>query len=108
MRNGQINATSPKEDIVGALTGTWNEYDSDGWHVVVTPFFTVLSGTFKAETVRFPFRFSGTCMLKIANGDGTSENRVIKALTNTVTFAKPCLAEMTVFGDAQRTNTAKV
>lgn len=108
MRNGIINGNSPKEDIVGALTGVWNEYDSGSWHVVVTPFFTVLSGTLQPGTHPLPFLFNGSTMLRLAYGDGSSENRIVKARTSDVVITTACLAEMTVFGDATRTAPASV
>ena len=32
MRNAIITGSSKTSDIVGVLTGVWNEYDERGWH----------------------------------------------------------------------------
>ena len=48
MRNAIITGSSKTSDIVGVLTGVWNEYDERGWHIVKTPFFVSLSATLQA------------------------------------------------------------
>ena len=54
MRNSIINESSKLFDIVGALTGTWYEYDRNGWHIVKTPFMLSMTGSFDAGPVALP------------------------------------------------------
>lgn len=100
MRNGIINATSPRDDIVGTLTGTWNEYDhASGWHVVVTPFFTAISGTFSAGSHELPFTFSGNVQLSLSYADGGGSFITVKAKQKSVKFGTACVAQAVVFGE---------
>lgn len=103
MRSGNINATSPREDVWGTLTGAWDEYDHpSGWHVVVTPFFTAISGTFSAGIHELPFRFSGNVQLSLSFGDGGGSVMTVKARQQAVSFDRACMAQAVVFGDATR------
>ena len=45
MYSGLIGKTSPTVDVLTVLTGTWDERDAGDWHVVMTPFFTILTAT---------------------------------------------------------------
>lgn len=103
MRNGIINATSPREDVLGVLTGTWNEYDHpSGWHVVVTPFFTAISGTFRAGSHALPLRFSGNGQITLSYGDGGGSLVTVKVGQEAVVFDRDCVAQATLFGEAAR------
>ena len=100
MRQGIINATSPREDIVGTLTGTGDEYDKAGWRVVVTPFLTAISGTFAAGSHALPFRFSGTVQIALSYGNGGGGTLLtVKAGQQAVKFEQACFAQAVVFGD---------
>lgn len=99
MRQGVINAASPREDIVGTLTGTWDEFDKAGWHVVVTPFLTAISGTFTAGPHALPFRFSGNVQMALSYGDGGGTLMTVKAGQQAVKFDSACFAQAVVFGD---------
>lgn len=102
MRSGNINATSTRDDVWGTLTGAWDEYDASGWHVVVTPFFTAISGTFAAGSHALPFRFSGNVQMSLSYGDGGGSAMTVKARQQAVRFERACMAQAVVFGDATR------
>ena len=67
MRNGIINEGSSKEDVLGVLTGVWNEYDDREWHVVKTPFMVAMTATLDAGPQILPVSPPRTCILKWAN-----------------------------------------
>lgn len=72
MRNGVINAGSPREDIWGVLTGIWNEYDTGNnkeWHVVTTPFFIHCDAVLKAGRNQLPFKPNRTTALSWTSKD---------------------------------------
>lgn len=102
MRDGVINATSPREDIVGVLTGAWQEYDRAGWHVVVTPFFTAISGSFAEGFHALPFKFSGNVQMSLSYGSGGGSLLTVKAGQAAVKFVKACVAQAVAFGDGAR------
>jgi hypothetical protein len=101
-----INRGSSHEAIAGLMAGTWDEYDSREWHVVKTPMFLCLTGTFgSAGTYPLPFRFGMTVMAEIAYGTGGSETRVVKLTDTSITVGAACLVRILAFGkasDAQR------
>lgn len=103
MRSGNINATSTRDDVWGTLTGSWDEYDDEsGWHVVVTPFFTAISGTFSPGSHALPFRFSGNVQMSLSYGDGGGSAMTVKARQQAVLFERACMAQAVVFGGATR------
>lgn len=75
MRNGIINAGSPHQDVLGVLTGVWNEYD-DGpnkeWHIVKTPFFIHMSAVLKAGRNQLPIAPTRTCALYWTSKDNSA------------------------------------
>ena len=70
MRNGIVNGSSPLSEILGILTGTWNEYDDREWHVVKTPFFVALTATLEAGPQMLPVTPNRTGLLQWANANG--------------------------------------
>ena len=78
MRSGIINAGSSKEDVLAVLTGTWNEYDDRGWHIVKT----------KPKTA---------CLLTWANANGDG-HVVIPALATGFDLPENAIVNLTLFG----------
>ena len=100
MRSAIINANSPKEDVWGALTGVWNEYDTGlnkQWHVVKTPFFIHVEGVMKAGRNELPFAPSSTKALYWTAKD-TSGSVVIKAGETGFTIPANAYCEITIYG----------
>lgn len=98
MHSGQINKTSPVVDLLEICSGVWNEYDSDGWHIVKTPFFLSLTGNFSAGSHVLPFAFNipvaGT--LCTANGDASAV--IVRPGETAVNTDAPGIVQMTLFG----------
>ena len=97
MRNGIINAGSSKEDVLAVLTGTWNEYNDRGWHIVKTPFFVALSGTFQAGRQQLPGKPKTACLLTWANANGDG-HVVIPALATGFDLPENAIVNLTLFG----------
>lgn len=104
--SANINSGSPHEAIAGLMAGTWDEYDTREWHVVKTPMFLCVTGTFgSAGTFPLPFRFGMTVMAEIAYGTGVSETKVVKLTDSSIKVDAACLVRILAFGkasDAQR------
>lgn len=99
--SANINRGSSLEAIAGLMAGTWNEYDSREWHIVKTPMFLCVTGTFSnAGTYPLPFRFGMTVMAEIAYGTGTSETRIVKLTDTSITVDAACLVRILAFGKA--------
>lgn len=104
--SANINSGSPHEAIAGLMAGVWDEYDTREWHVVKTPMFLCVTGTFSsAGTYPLPFRFGMTVMAEIAYGNGASETKVVKLTDASISVGAACLVRILAFGkasDAQR------
>lgn len=102
MKSGTINRTSPYVDVVEQLTGTWNEYDADGFHVVVTPFFTVLTATLDAGSAGLPFRVTMPVAGTISHADGSVEAVIIRPGQTAVSVDSPGIFQMQMFGESAK------
>ena len=99
--SANINRGSSLEAIAGLMAGTWNDYDSREWHIVKTPMFLCVTGTFSnAGTYPLPFRFGMTVMAEIAYGTGESETRIVKLTDTSITVDAACLVRILAFGKA--------
>ncbi len=102
MRSGIINASSPKEDIWGTLTGVWNHYRTGlnkQWLVTKTPFFLHMEASLPAGTHQLPVAPNATKALYWTSKD-SSGSIVIRAGQTGFTLPVASYVEMTVFGDS--------
>lgn len=98
MKSGQINRYSPFVDAVEILTGTWNEYDADGFHIVVTPFFTVLSAVLDAGSAALPFRVT-TPVAGTLFHDGGIEAVIIRPGQTAIHTSEAGILQISLFGE---------
>ena len=101
MRNAIINANSPKEDIWGALTGVWNDYQTGPgkkWHVTKTPFFIHMEGVVEAGRNELPFAPNSTKALYWTSKDG-SGSVIIRAGEKGFTVPENAFCEITIYGN---------
>lgn len=98
MKSGQINKTSPYVDLLEILSGTWNEYESDGWHIVKTPLFLSLTGTFSAGSHVLPFTFSIPIAGTLYAADNTIASVIVRPGETAINIGKPGIVQMTLFG----------
>ena len=97
MRNGIINKGSPKEDVLGVLTGVWNEYDDREWHVVKTPFMVAMVATLKAGPQILPVAPPRTSLLSWANAEH-SGSLVLKAKDKNFSLPENAVVQAIMFG----------
>lgn len=100
MKNAIINGHSPKEEVLGVLTGIWNEYNAGldkAFHIVKTPFFVAITATLQAGTHILPVTPQNTAMLHWASKDN-SGHIIVKARSNTFTLTEPSFIEVTLWG----------
>lgn len=97
MRNGIINETSKLTDIVGVLTGIWNEYDEREWHVVKTPFMVAMTATLDAGPNILPVTPPRTSLLSWANSEH-SGSIVVKAKDRNFTLPEKSVVQVIMFG----------
>lgn len=103
MRSALINGSSPREDIVGVLTGVWNEYDAGTgkeWHVVKTPWYVVLTGTLSAGTHVLPIVPRVTSLLHWASKD-SSGSVPVRIGQTTVQIPENAVVELVYYGGSQ-------
>ena len=90
MRSGIINETSKITDVVGVLTGSWYEYNRNGWHIVKTPFVLSMSGSFAAGPVEFP---------TIPNRYGIARgNILVKPKQTNIVLPQNAFVDITIYG----------
>ena len=97
MRNAVINGGSPKEDVLGVLTGVWNEYDDREWHVVKTPFMVALTATLNAGPQILPVAPPRTSLLSWANAEH-SGSLVLKAKDKNFSLPENAVVQAIMFG----------
>ena len=97
MRSGIINAGSSKEDVLGILTGVWNEYDDREWRVVKTPFMVAMTATLKAGPQILPVAPPRTSLLSWANAEH-SGSLVLKAKDKNFSLPENAVVQAIMFG----------
>lgn len=100
MFNGVINKTSPVVDSIHVLTGVWNEYDSGEFHIVKTPFFTVITATLDAGKHPVPFKVGIPVAATVAHADGSVSAAILRPGETAVEIDSPGVFTMQVFGDS--------
>lgn len=98
MKSAVINKTSPYGDLLEMMAGSWVETDRDGWHIVRTPFFLVMTAVLDPGRHVLPFKFQVPVAARISNADGTAEAAIIKPGDEAVNVTKPCILDLQVFG----------
>lgn len=99
MKSAVINKTSPYGDLLEMMAGSWTETDRDGWHIVRTPFFLVMTGTLDPGRHVLPFRFKVPVAARVSNADGTAGAAIIRPGDEAVEVSKPCILDLQVFGE---------
>ena len=97
MRNAIITGSSKTSDIVGVLTGVWNEYDEREWHVVKTPFMVAMIATLDAGPNMLPVTPPRTSLLSWANS-AHSGSLVLKAKDRNFTMPEKAVVQVIMFG----------
>ena len=97
MRNAVINGGSPKEDVWGVLTGSWYEYNRNGWHIVKTPFVLSMSGSFAAGPVEFPTIPNRYGIARWANATA-SGNILVKPKQTNIVLPENAFVDITIYG----------
>lgn len=97
--SGAINKTSPNIDILTVLTGVWDERTDNGWHVVMTPFFTVFEKTVTAGSEALPYRVKIPVPAMLFGKSGKVSAVVVKPGDDAVVCPENGLLQVQVFGD---------
>ena len=84
------------------LTGSWNEYDLGVYHLVVTPFFTVITATLNSGSTELPFKVTMPVAGTISHADSSIDAVIIKPGDTALNVKKAGLFQLNLFGDAAR------
>ena len=103
MRSAIIDAGSKQSDIWGLLQGTWNEYDLRGWHIVKTPFFTVLTAKASQGGLPLPFAFREPVCGLLYFTDGGIQSVVVRPGENSLNIPSTCIVKFQLFGNEAET-----
>lgn len=102
MKSGMINRTSSFVDVLEQLTGSWNEYNSGDYHIVLTPFFTVITSTLDAGSHELPFKVTMPVAATLSHADGSVDAVIIKPGQTAINVKKAGLFNLQMFGDAAK------
>ena len=102
MKSGMINRTSSFVDVLEQLTGSWNEYNSGDYHIVLTPFFTVITATLDEGSKELPFMVTIPVAGTISHADGTVDAVIIKPGQTAIKIEKAGLFQLQMFGDSAK------
>lgn len=102
MHSGLISRTSPYTDVIDVLTGSYAEYNSGSYHIVVTPFFTVITATLDEGSKELPFKVTRPVAGTISHADGTVDAVIIKPGQTAIKIEKAGLFNLQMFGDAAK------
>lgn len=102
MKSGMINKTSSMIDILEQLTGSWNEYNLADYHLVVTPFFTVVTATLDEGSTELPFKVTRPVAGTLSHDDGTIDAVIVKPGQTAIHADKPGLFQLEMFGDSAK------
>lgn len=100
MRSGVINSNSPMQDVLGILTGIWNQYKAGAnkeWAIVKCPLFVHMEAVLNAGRHELPIAPSSTKALYWTAKD-TSGSVVIKAGETGFTIPANAYCEITIYG----------
>lgn len=100
MYSGLITKSTPIIDILTVLTGVWDESDSNGWHIVMTPFFTVMDAVVEAGSVALPFTVKRPIPAMFYGKSGTVKALVVKPGDEALSLDEAGMVRIEVFGDA--------
>lgn len=101
MRSGVINSNSPMHDVLGILTGIWNQYKAGAnkeWTIVKCPLFIHMEGVMAAGRNELPIAPNSTKALSWTSKD-RSGSVIIKAGTTGFTIPENAFCEITIFGN---------
>ena len=98
-RNVQINATSPKEDVLAALTGKWSSTVINGWSVIHISdryeYWRIICQN--AGSYMLPRCVDEITVAKVFNyEDGTVSCIPIKLQQKAIKVTKPCMVEVVI------------
>lgn len=103
MRSTIIDAGSKQSDVWGLLQGTWNEWDTAGWHVIKTPFFLVMTATCDAGGKPLPFKFRVPVCGTMTYGDGRISAVIVRPGENSINIDEKCIVKFQLFGSEAET-----
>lgn len=100
--SGVINKTSPNIDILTVLTGAWDERTENGWHIVMTPFFTVFEKVVSEGSEALPYRTKIPVPGMLFGKSGNVTALVIRPGDDAVVCTENGLLQVQVFGDPSK------
>lgn len=101
MRSAVINGASPKEDIMGVLTGVWGTFRrgvNKEWLVTKTPFMVHMEATLQPGRHELPIAPKTTKALYWTSKDG-SGSLILKAGETGFDLPSAAFVETTYYGD---------
>lgn len=100
MYSGVVNKNTPVIDILTVLTGVWDERDFGDWHIIMTPFFTVMTATVSQGSVALPFTVKIPTPALLFGKSGNLKALVVKPGDDAVNVSENGLLQIQVFGNA--------
>lgn len=98
MQSGVVNRNTPVIDLLAVLTGTFDERDVGGWHVVMTPFFTVMKAVVDKGPFTLPYRFKVPVPAMLFGSSGKMAALVVSPGDENIDCPEAGIVQIEVFG----------
>lgn len=100
MYAGLVGKSTPIIDILTVLTGTWDEREDHGFHVVMCPFFVSIDGPVSTGMVTLPYKVKSPVPALLYGASGEVHAIVVKPGEDAVLCPEDGVLRMTIFGSA--------
>lgn len=101
IRGAEISLNAPIELIRQVLAGVWNEFVTEGWHVVVSPLFTVQERACKPGTYRLPKPMVLQGYATLIH-DGSSEHMLLKPGQSEIVITDAAFVRIVQYGQGEK------
>lgn len=100
MYSGLVGKTTPIVDVLTVLTGQWDERNYQDWHVVQTPFFTVMDRICDSGSVPLPFTVTSPVPAMLYGKTGEVKALIVKPGDTALSIPESGVVQIQVFGSA--------
>lgn len=100
MFSGVVNKQTPIIDLLTVLTGQFDERDVHGWHVVMTPFFTVMKAVVDEGSTPLAYKVTEPTPALLFGTSGKVTALLVSPGDDSIVAPEPGVVQIQVFGSS--------